>query len=86
DTDLCIEWLKCHARAAKWKEEIQLLEEEMRQATRFCAWKGNWWDKQAHHQTSILSHLTKGLATYATENAATECHQLLSWSNSWVAI
>jgi hypothetical protein len=86
DTDLCVEWLKCHARAARWKEEIQLLEEEMRRATQFYAWKGNWWEKQAHRRTSISSHLAKGIAAYATENATMEQCQLISWSNSWAAI
>ena len=84
--DLRVEWLKCRARAARWKEEIQLLEEEMRQAICFCAWKVNWWEKQAHRRTSILSHLAEGIAAYATENTTTERRRLTSWSNSWVTI
>ena len=81
-----MEWLKCHARAARWKEEILLLEEEMRRAIQFCAWKVNWWEKQTHRQTSMPSHLAEGITAYATEHATTERLRLTSWSNSWLTI
>lgn len=58
----------------------------MRRAIQFCAWKGNWWEKQAHRRTSISSHLAEGIAAYAAENATAERHRLISWSNSWAAI
>jgi hypothetical protein len=38
-----VEWLKLRARAARWREEILLLEEEMRRAIEFCDWKQRWW-------------------------------------------
>jgi len=63
-----------------------LLEEEMRRAIQFCAWKVNWWDKQAHLQDSVPPHLAEGIAAYATEQAGTECHRITSWSHSWFAI
>jgi hypothetical protein len=84
--DLHIEWLKCCTRAARWNEEILLLEEEMHRAIQFCAWKMNWWEKQAHCQISIPSHLAEGIAAYATEQATMEHCQLTSWSSSWSAI
>ena len=55
DPDLRVEWLKCRARATRWKEEIMLLEEEMHRAIQFCAWKVNWWDKQAHLRNLIYT-------------------------------
>ena len=86
DPDLRVEWLKCHARAARWKEEILLLEEEMRQAIQFCVWKANWWETQAQCRTSIPSHLADGIAAYATEHADTEHRWFTSWFNSWLPI
>jgi len=66
-----------------------LLEEEMRQAVQFCAWKVKWWEKQGHHRTSNASiplHLAEGITAYAAENAATERRRLTSWASSWLAI
>lgn len=82
-TDLCIEWLKCRAWAARWKEEIQLIDEEMRQALEFCLWKVKWWEQQAHHRTTVPSHLWEGLVAYTTQNAAMEHRRLMSWLNAW---
>jgi len=63
-----------------------LLEEEMRQAVQFCAWKVKWWEKQAHCRISIPLHLAEGITAYATEQAATERHRLTSWASTWLAI
>jgi hypothetical protein len=84
--DLHVEWLKCRARAARWKEEIELLEEEMCHAIQFCVWKSNWWEEQAGHQTLIFAHLAEGIAAYAAENATAKCHRLVSWLSHWEAV
>ena len=81
-----MEWLKCRARAARWREEILLLEEEMRRTIQFCVWKMKWWNNQVHRRTSLPSHLAEGITAYATEQAATERRRLTSWSSSWTAI
>jgi len=63
-----------------------LLEEEMRCAIQFCAWKSNWWREQVHHWTPLSPHLAEGLAAYAIEQVAAEHQRIISWSNSWEAI
>ncbi|KAF8221617.1 hypothetical protein L208DRAFT_1092206, partial [Tricholoma matsutake] len=84
--DLRVEWLKCCARAARWKEEIELLEEEMRCAIQFCAWKSNWWEEQAGRRTLVFAHLVEGIAAYMAENATAECRWLVSWLSHWEAV
>jgi hypothetical protein len=79
--NLRVEWLKCHAQAVRWKEEIQLIEEEMRWALDFCSWKMMWWDQQAHCRMTAPPHLQEGLVAYATENTAIERRRLMSWSS-----
>jgi hypothetical protein len=34
---LRVEWAKAKARAARWEEEVVLLDEEMRRVIQFCA-------------------------------------------------
>ncbi|KAF6754795.1 hypothetical protein DFP72DRAFT_812516, partial [Ephemerocybe angulata] len=49
DTDLQlqdalrIEFLKTRARAMRWREEVELLEEEKRRTKEFFRWKAGWW-------------------------------------------
>jgi hypothetical protein len=86
ETDLRVKWLKCHARAARWKEEILLIDEEMRRALEFCSWKVKWWEQQAHRRTTVLSYLREGLVAYATQNAATERRRLMAWSDAWAPV
>ncbi|KAJ6448083.1 hypothetical protein C8R45DRAFT_1128122, partial [Mycena sanguinolenta] len=38
-----IEWAKTRARAMRWAEEVDLLEEEMRRVKEFLWWRSHWW-------------------------------------------
>ncbi|KAJ7314860.1 hypothetical protein DFH08DRAFT_917800 [Mycena albidolilacea] len=40
---LQIEWAKTRARAWRWTEEVDLVEEEMRRVLEFQRWKAGWW-------------------------------------------
>ncbi|KAJ7351942.1 hypothetical protein DFH08DRAFT_693867, partial [Mycena albidolilacea] len=40
---LQIEWTKTRARAWRWTEEVDLVEEEMRRVLEFQRWKAEWW-------------------------------------------
>ncbi|KAJ7302318.1 hypothetical protein DFH08DRAFT_978038 [Mycena albidolilacea] len=40
---LRIEWAKTRARAWRWTEEVDLVEEEMRRVLEFQRWKAEWW-------------------------------------------
>ncbi|KAK6977540.1 CxC2 domain-containing protein [Favolaschia claudopus] len=40
---LRIEWAKTRARAWRWTEEVDLLEEEMRRVLEFLKWRAEWW-------------------------------------------
>lgn len=35
------------ARAMRWEEEVELLQEEMRRTEVFFKWKSNWWAVQS---------------------------------------
>jgi len=47
DNILRIEWAKSRARAARSREEVLLLKEEMRRVLAFLDWNGNQWRLQA---------------------------------------
>jgi uncharacterized protein YecA (UPF0149 family) len=81
-----VEWLKCRARANRWKEEVQLVEEEMRRALEFTRWLSSWWIQQATIRTGISSNLQEGLMAYAAEMADMENRRLESWRLTWQSI
>jgi hypothetical protein len=86
DSDLRIEWVKCRARAHRWKEEIQLLEEEMRRSLEYGRYLHSWWLQRATFRTANSSHLREGLIAYATQMADMEDRRQISWAFTWATI
>ncbi|OBZ76108.1 hypothetical protein A0H81_03924 [Grifola frondosa] len=66
---LRIKWCKARARAARWWEECQLLDEEMRRVLAFHKWQASWWKEQAHRHEDVSSELAEGLEAYAERQA-----------------
>lgn len=46
-TGLRIEWCKGRARKDRWKEEVQLLQEEMERVKKSLLYEANLWDQRA---------------------------------------
>ncbi|KAJ7282331.1 hypothetical protein C8J57DRAFT_1448037 [Mycena rebaudengoi] len=67
---LHIEWAKTRARAWRWSEEVDLLEEEMRRIAQFLAWTGSWWERQKGRREDLEGALGEGLEAYASRQAA----------------
>ncbi|KAG2356874.1 hypothetical protein BDR07DRAFT_1453293 [Suillus spraguei] len=64
-----VEWCKSHARALRWAEEVDLLQEEMRRVLQFFNWQANWWEGQG------AAAWDEGLRAYASQQANI-CHRL----------
>ncbi|KAJ7194745.1 hypothetical protein GGX14DRAFT_537360 [Mycena pura] len=84
--DIRIEWTKARARADRWREELILLDEEMRRVLQFCQWKAAWWDARRYARRDVSPELAEGLCAYATEQAARERYWLTSWTAKWSAV
>jgi hypothetical protein len=78
--------LKSRARANQWKEEIQLVEEEMRRALEFGRWSQNLWMQRATLRTGTTSQLQEGLMAYAAEMADMEDRRRILWEVKWADI
>lgn len=65
-----IEWAKARARAMRWTEEVDLLEEEMRRILQFLAWRGDWWEAQIAQRGLGDGPQLEGETAYATRQAA----------------
>ncbi|KAJ8697361.1 hypothetical protein PTI98_004171 [Pleurotus ostreatus] len=57
---LRVEWVKARARAERWREEVLLLEEEMRRAIAYCCWKAEHWENVSHIKLSDDASVQEG--------------------------
>ena len=70
DDILRAEWVKSRARAARCREEVLLLKEEMRRVIAFLDWKAAWWvDRQGARTDVTRNDLHEGLHAYAETQA-----------------
>jgi hypothetical protein len=69
DNNLRVEWCRARARALRWREEVQLLQEEMRRTVTHLFWKATWWDSQSEADVSISDDIQAGLKAYASKQA-----------------
>ena len=69
-TGLRVEWLKQRACAQRWREELLLVEEEMRRSLSFCLWRAQHWRAYADNQLNKAVHMREGLLAYAAEQSS----------------
>ncbi|KAG6914287.1 hypothetical protein DXG01_001266 [Tephrocybe rancida] len=81
-----LEWLKARACAERWREEVILLDEEMRRVLVYTEWRASWWDEQASCNPTESPSLLEGLQAYAAEQAAIERSWLVSWAPKWAPV
>ncbi|KAG0692187.1 hypothetical protein DFH29DRAFT_985899 [Suillus ampliporus] len=62
---LRVEWCKARARAHRWEEEVQLLQEEMRHIIAFLDWQAGWWDLQGPRHAFNSLQAEEGALAYA---------------------
>lgn len=70
---LRIEWCKSRARAMRFTEEVQLLQEEMMRVLRFFRWQESWWRSNGpliESKKDISNMRAEGLHAYAERQAA----------------
>ncbi|KAF7797546.1 hypothetical protein EIP86_008746 [Pleurotus ostreatoroseus] len=67
---LRIEFLRSRARANRWEEQVNLLEEEKRRTLVSCELNAQEWDKRSLKISSRNDAYGQGLAAYAAEQAS----------------
>ncbi|KAF8131729.1 hypothetical protein K438DRAFT_1911926 [Mycena galopus ATCC 62051] len=85
-TDIGVEWAKARGRADRWREELILLEEEMRRTVEFCAWKAKWWRERLDARPDVSPELAEGLRAYGLEQADREARWASTWTEKWGAV
>ncbi|KAL0563052.1 hypothetical protein V5O48_019026 [Marasmius crinis-equi] len=77
------EWCKARANARRSREEVRLVDEEMRRAIDYCCYLSRWWEQQIGRRTDLPVFLEEGLTAYAREHAHVERERGLAWGSTW---
>ncbi|KAF7303362.1 CxC2 domain-containing protein [Mycena indigotica] len=82
---LRVEWAKTRARAKRWAEEVELLQEEMRRVLVFCSWRAGWWKERRNRREGqgLDSAITSGLRAYADRQAHIQVALRTQFEGNW---
>ncbi|KAJ7734395.1 hypothetical protein B0H14DRAFT_2408793 [Mycena olivaceomarginata] len=80
---LRIEWAKTRARAWRWTEEVDLVEEEMRRVLAFLNWKANHWTSLMDERDEPDEILREGLTAYAKRQARVQRDLRARFEGNW---
>jgi len=59
------EWAQTCACMCRWKEELLIIQEEMRRVLAFFEWKSKWWLDQANRRVGLKPSVQSGIVAYA---------------------
>ncbi|KAJ7024514.1 hypothetical protein C8F04DRAFT_1270212 [Mycena alexandri] len=82
---LRVEWAKTRARARRWTEEVNLLEEEMRRILVFLEWRANWWRglKENRPDVAERAEMKEGFDAYAERQARVQEMMKSRFEDNW---
>ncbi|KAF9458821.1 hypothetical protein BDZ94DRAFT_1172825 [Collybia nuda] len=80
---LRIEWCRARARAKRWDEEVQLLQEEMQRILAFLDWQAEWWERQGVSAFSLDAATMRGMTAYAHRQASLRRELRDRFSMTW---
>ncbi|KAJ7702934.1 hypothetical protein B0H16DRAFT_1347222 [Mycena metata] len=85
---LRVEWCKAYARMRRWREDVVLVEEEMRRTIEYGYWASVEWLARANARTNRggSEELEEGLVAYAFEQADREDRTCGKLTADWAAI
>ena len=66
---LRIEWCQARARANRWAEEVELIQEEMRRVLSYHGWMRDVWQGRCDGRPDLSGSYQEGLSAYAHRQA-----------------
>ena len=80
------EWAQTRARMSWWKEELLIIQEEMRQVLAYFEWKSSWWLEQANRRTSLESSVQSGVVAYAHKQSTLSLQMAARCAAHWLPV
>ncbi|KAI0747825.1 hypothetical protein C8Q80DRAFT_1316398 [Daedaleopsis nitida] len=92
DASLRVEWCKARARAQRWSEECELLQEEMHRVLAYHEWRGSWWECQVGRNFADKLDYQEGADAYAFRQASIQrgirarCQKAWRFVDAWICL
>ncbi|KAL0571201.1 hypothetical protein V5O48_010766 [Marasmius crinis-equi] len=80
------EWCKARANSRRPREELRLVEEEMRRSIEYCHYQAGWWTRQVGRREGVCPWLAEGLKAYAKQQSEIEINRAVRWGERWAPI
>lgn len=80
------EWARSRARAARWAEEYELVQEEMRRVIEYLTWDAEQWEGRCtlrKDDSSAMDILSEGLNAYANKQASIRRRLQRQFTTRW---
>ncbi|KAJ7174245.1 hypothetical protein B0H12DRAFT_1246897 [Mycena haematopus] len=78
-----IEWAKTRAHCHRWREEVDLLEEEMARVLRYLSWRAGWWTEQQGRRPDIDDVQLEGETAYALRQGGIQMRLARRFAGEW---
>jgi len=79
------EWMTCRARADRWAEEEELLQEEMRRVIVYLEWKSRAWSERVGARVgSCTPDIQNGIDAYSRKQAHIHRELAISFASLWL--
>lgn len=86
DESLRVEWAKARARLGRWKEELLLVQEEMRRAIEYLRWESDLWRQRAQLPPWKAPDVAHGIVAYARKQSSLSHALAGRFSSAWVPV
>ena len=80
------EWAQTRARMCRWKEELLIIQEEMRRVLAFFEWRSTWWLDQANRRKNLESSIKSGIVAYAHKQSSFCLRMVARCAGYWLPV
>ena len=80
------EWAQTRARMCRWKEELLIIQEEMRRVIAFFEWRSAWWLEQANRRQTLEPSIESGVIAYAHKQSTLCLRMAARCATYWLPV
>jgi hypothetical protein len=80
------EWAQTRACMCRWKEELLIIQEEMRRVLAYFEWRSAWWLEKANRRLNLESSVQSGVVAYAHKQSALCLQMAARYAVYWLPV
>jgi len=80
------EWAQTRAHMCRWKEELLIIQEEMRRVLAYFEWRSTWWLEQANRRVGLEPSAQSGIVAYAHKQSTLCLRMAICCAAYWLPV